>query len=101
MTEGINFKTGSALTALVKEESEKLREQGADVIIYVIHDGTTYSSLTVSEYYDISLSSGGYVDVVFGGHTHSYYIIKNDGCSTIEPIAVISYSFNNISSIMP
>lgn len=79
MTEGINFKTGSALTALVKSESEKLREQGADVIIYVIHDGTTYSDLTVSDYYDISLSSGGYVDVVFGGHTHSYYIIKDDG----------------------
>lgn len=74
MTEGINFKVGSALTSLVKAESTRLREEGADIIVYVIHDGTTYSSVNVSDYYDLSLSSGGYVDVVFGGHTHSYYI---------------------------
>ena len=73
MTKGINFKVGSALTELVKAESVKLREAGADVIIYLIHDGTTYSDLDESDYYDISLSSGGYVDIVFGGHTHSYY----------------------------
>lgn len=77
-TNGINFKVGSALTSLVKEESVRLREAGADAIIYLIHDGTTYSSLNISDYYDISLSSGGYVDLVFGGHTHSYYIIKED-----------------------
>lgn len=77
MTKGISFKTGSALTDLVKAESEKLRAEGADIIIYVIHDGTTYSSLNAREYYDESLSSGGYVDVVFGGHSHSYYIFKD------------------------
>ena len=74
MTEGINFKVGSALTALVKEESQKLREQGADIIVYLIHDGTTYSSVRVSDYYDETLSRDGYVDLVFGGHTHSYYL---------------------------
>ncbi|MBO5715744.1 MAG: 5'-nucleotidase C-terminal domain-containing protein [Clostridia bacterium] len=74
MTKGINFKVGSALTSLVKAESDKLREAGADIIVYLIHDGTTYSSINVNDYYDISLSSGGYVDIVFGGHTHSYYI---------------------------
>ena len=73
-TKGINFKVGSALTNLVKAESEKLRSEGADIIVYLIHDGTTYSSINVNDYYDTSLSSGGYVDVVFGGHTHSYYI---------------------------
>ena len=73
-TTGINFKVGSALTSLVKAESTKLREEGADIIVYLIHDGTTYSDMDISDYYDISLSSGGYVDVVFGGHTHSYYI---------------------------
>ena len=73
-TTGINFKVGSALTALVKAESDKLREEGADIIVYLIHDGTTYSDMDISDYYDISLSSGGYVDLVFGGHTHSYYI---------------------------
>lgn len=73
-TQGINFKVGSALTSLVKAESVKLREAGADIIIYLIHDGTTYSDMNISDYYDVSLSSGGYVDLVFGGHTHSYYI---------------------------
>ncbi len=77
MTEGIHFKVGSALTTLVKAESQKLRENGADIIVYLIHDGTTYSNKDVSDYYDISLSSGGYVDIVFGGHTHSYYIITD------------------------
>lgn len=73
-TQGINFKVGSALTTLVKAESVKLREAGADIIVYLIHDGTTYSDMNISDYYDVSLSSGGYVDLVFGGHTHSYYI---------------------------
>lgn len=77
MTEGIHFKTGGELTSLVKAESEKLREAGADVIVYLIHDGTTYSNIDVTDYYDLSLSSGGYVDVVFGGHTHSYYITRD------------------------
>lgn len=76
-TVGINFKTGSALTNLVKAESERLRAEGADIIVYLIHDGTTYSALNVADYYDVSLSSGGYVDVVFGGHTHSYYIFTD------------------------
>ena len=77
MTKGVNFKTGSALTSLVKAESQKLRADGADIIVYVIHDGTTYRNINVRDYYDISLSSGGYVDVVFGAHTHSYYITKD------------------------
>ena len=77
MTQGIHFKVGSALTNLVKEESERLRNAGADVIVYVIHDGTTYRNSNISEYYDLSLSSGGYVDLVFGGHTHSYYALTD------------------------
>ena len=72
-TQGIHFKVKNELTALVKAESTRLREEGADVIIYLIHDGTTYNSLNVGDYYDVSLSRDGYVDVVFGGHTHSYY----------------------------
>ena len=76
-TTGINFKVGSALTSLVKAESEKLREEGADIIVYLIHDGTEWNDVNISDYYDISLSSGGYVDLVFGGHTHSFYIEKD------------------------
>ena len=31
----------------------------------------------MSSYYDISLSSGGYVDIVFEGHTHQNYTLKD------------------------
>jgi len=74
----IYFKTGSQLTQLVKQESQNLRQQGADLIIYLLHDGNgTNSSGPVSNgqlssYYDISLSDG-YVDLVFEGHTHKGY----------------------------
>lgn len=63
--EDIYFKTGNELTNLVKAESVKLREQGADLIIYSLHsDGGDY---------DVSLSNG-YIDLVFEGHTHSSYV---------------------------
>lgn len=77
----IYFKTGSALTSLVKAEAQKLREQGADCILYSIHDGygssTTgnISDSAMSGYYDISLSS--YVDMVFEAHTHQRYVLKD------------------------
>lgn len=64
MSEGIEFKTGSALTSLVKAEANRLRAEGADLIVYSLHDGTSG--------YDTSLSNG-YVDLVFEGHTHSAY----------------------------
>ena len=63
--EDVYFLVGDDLTELVKAESTKLREYGADVIVYVLHDsGSSYGS-----YYDTTLSKG-YVDVVFEGHTH-------------------------------
>ena len=62
--EGIEFKVGSALTALVKAESVKLREAGADIIVFSLHDD--YAE------YDEALSDG-YVDIVFEGHSHSSY----------------------------
>lgn len=81
---GIYFKTGDDLTALVKAESEKLRAEGADIIIYSLHDGGQdyqmsggkVSDATLSAYYDISLSDG-YVDLVFEGHTHDAYVAKD------------------------
>ena len=83
--EDVYFKTGSQLTALVKDESEKLKEQGADFIVYLLHDGLgsssgdyikDVSSSSLSSYYDASLSNG-YVDLVFEGHTHQGYILKD------------------------
>ena len=81
---GFYFKTGSELTALVKAESERLRAQGADCIIYSLHDGYGSSSSSVSSisdsklssYYDVSLSNG-YVDLVFEGHSHQNYVLKD------------------------
>lgn len=64
--EDVYFKTGDQLTELVKAESTRLREKGADVIVYSLHDsGNSYA-----EYYDTALSNG-YVDLVFEGHSHS------------------------------
>ncbi len=77
--EDIYFKTGSELTALVKEESNRLQEAGADFIVYSIHDGHGSSGANfltdnkLASYYDPSLSDG-YVDLVFEGHSHQRYV---------------------------
>ena len=81
-TKGIYFKTGTELTNLVQQESDKLRAQGADLIVYMIHDGFgqskdgTISSANLSSYYNISLSEG-YVDLVFEGHSHQRYVLRD------------------------
>ncbi len=84
--EGLYFKTGSELSALVKAESERLRAAGADLIVYSIHDGNGNSSdrnpqsvgqSEMASYYDASLSNG-YVDLVFEGHTHQSYVMKDN-----------------------
>ena len=77
----VEFKVGGQLTALVKAESKRLKEQGADLIVYSLHDGydkanssaSAISSSKLGSYYDAGLSSE-YVDVVFEGHTHQKYI---------------------------
>lgn len=85
MVEDVFFKTGDELTALVKEESEKLRGEGADIVIYSLHDGYGKSidvegvmvrDDQISSYYDISLSDG-YVDLVFEGHSHMNYVLED------------------------
>ena len=79
-TKEIYFKTGQELTDLVKAEALSLRQRGADFVVYSLHDGyggkdygNTVSDHMISGYYDTSLSNG-YVDVVFEGHTHKYYV---------------------------
>lgn len=86
-SQGLAFATGRELTNLVKSESTRLREEGCDFIVYSIHDGyesngsaTKVQTVTGSElsaYYDTSLSNG-YVDLVFEGHTHKNYILKDE-----------------------
>jgi 2',3'-cyclic-nucleotide 2'-phosphodiesterase (5'-nucleotidase family) len=82
MSGGFFFKTGRELTELVKAEAQKLREAGADFIIYSIHDGYgssnsgSISDSALSSYYDPILSEG-YVDIVFEGHTHQTYVLRD------------------------
>lgn len=82
----VYFKTGSELTRLVKNESTKLREQGAEYIVLLLHDGfeqsksnstTMVTGKDIKYYYDVELSNG-YVDLVFEGHTHQRYILKDE-----------------------
>ena len=63
----IYFKTGSELRELVKAESIRLREEGADFIVYSTHEGYHYDSVL----------SNGYVDLIFEGHTHQDYVSKD------------------------
>lgn len=85
MTSDIYFKTGKELTELVKNESIKLRAQGAQIIIYSLHDGYDRSSSgkgmiadnQLEGYYDSVLSSGDYVDIVFEAHSHQNYVLKD------------------------
>lgn len=79
-TKEIYFVTGDELTSLVMAESDRLRQAGADLIIYSIHDGyggTNYDDTAtegmLAGYYDVSLSDG-YVDLVFEAHTHKFYV---------------------------
>ena len=80
----VYFKTGSALTTLIKNEANKLRSEGVDYIVYSLHGGHNSSSTgtgnitdnQLSSYYDIALSKG-YVDLVFEGHTHRNYTLKD------------------------
>lgn len=86
MVEDVYFKTGSELTALVKEESRRLRAEGVQIIVYSLHDGfengsynnKTVADYKISSYYDPTLSSGGFVDLVFEGHTHQQYVMKDN-----------------------
>lgn len=82
MTSGIYFKTGKELSALIKAESERLREdEDVDFVVLSLHDGNEsgtssekfINASSLSGYYDATLSNG-YVDVVFEGHTHKSYI---------------------------
>ncbi len=83
--EDVYFKTDAELTSLVKAESNALRARGADFIVYSLHDGygsstnntkTDVSDGQIRSYYDISLSDG-YVDLVFEGHSHQRYVLRD------------------------
>ena len=80
----VEFKVRDELTALVKAESERLKGEGCDFIVYSIHDGygngtsgvTDVSDSQLASYYDVALSDG-YVDLVFESHSHQDYILRD------------------------
>ena len=85
VSSGFYFKTGSALTSLIKAESNRLRdEEGVDFVVLSLHDGydknknspSSISNSDLRDYYDIALSDG-YVDVVFEAHTHKSYMLTD------------------------
>ena len=109
-TQDIYFKTGSDLTALVKAEAEKLRDEGVDYIVYSIHDGfesnknSEYfaSDNDIRSYYQPELSDG-YVDLVFEGHTHKQYVlIDQDGVYHMQNgdkgISHVEIRFNTVTT---
>lgn len=84
----VYFKVGGELTSLVKAEAEALRSQGADYIVYSLHDGGSRirngSTLSALDWYDTSLSNG-YVNLVFEGHSHqSYTYYDNYGVNHVQ-----------------
>ena len=77
MSQDIYFATGDELTNLVKAESTRLiEEENCDFIVYSIHGSGRYDD---EDSYDETLSTLGYVDVVFEGHTHSQYDYQDTG----------------------
>ncbi|MBE6633588.1 MAG: bifunctional metallophosphatase/5'-nucleotidase [Ruminococcaceae bacterium] len=117
-TGNISFVVGDALTELVKEEATRLRADGVDYIIYSIHDGydKTYNNTVTSvygnqiaSYYSVELSRGGYVDLVFEGHTHQRYVLvdpdgvyhlQNGGDNKGISHAEVAYNVANNSSLV-
>ncbi len=82
---GVYFKVDSELTALIETESRRLRqEEGVDFVILSLHDGAEQNSTSekvitsqkLQNYYEPTLSSG-VVDLVFEGHTHKNYVLKD------------------------
>ena len=70
VSDGFYFKTDDALAALVKAESDRLRAEGVDFIVYSIHDDETAFQ---------SVLADGYVDLVFEAHTHQSYVNIDGG----------------------
>ena len=85
-TREVYFKTGPELTELVKAEAQNLRSQGADFIVYAVHDGAAVTTddtkaqpvddQTLQSYYDTELSNG-FVDLVFEADTHYRYVLQD------------------------
>ncbi len=113
-TAGMSFATGDELTSLVKEEAGRLRSEGCDLIVYSIHDGyesgnssiEDVSDSRISSYYDTVLSDG-YVDLVFEGHTHQRYVLRDrygvyhlQGGGENKALCTVSVAYNLATDVL-
>ncbi len=72
--DGLQFIVGNQLTALVQAEAKRLRTvEGCDIIVYSVHDSVNGYDEELSN----KNSGKGYVDMVFEGHSHSYYSTRD------------------------
>ncbi|MBR3864484.1 MAG: bifunctional metallophosphatase/5'-nucleotidase [Clostridia bacterium] len=74
--QGMKILTGSELTEQIIQDSQTLKDMGADFIILSLHDGaenTPKNNVVTLPYYDISSLSRTYVNLVLEGHTHRGY----------------------------
>ena len=78
--DGLSFST-SNLSKLIQAEAQRLRqEEECDFIVLSVHGGLAESGTKnyygSFDYYDVSLSDGD-VDLVFEGHSHYKYVLKD------------------------
>ena len=80
-------------TNLVKDESQRLKNLGADLIVLVNHNGTVESGVMP------------YVDAVFNGHTHRREVIHIDGKPVYQGLAYgqaishVRFAFNTANMV--
>lgn len=68
-TEGLRFHNE---VETIRKESKLLKDQGVDIIIVLSHCG-------LLEDYKIAREAAPYVDVIVGGHSHSFmYTVRDD-----------------------
>jgi 2',3'-cyclic-nucleotide 2'-phosphodiesterase (5'-nucleotidase family) len=80
-------------TNLVKDESQRLKNLGADLIVLVNHNGTVESEVMP------------YIDAVFNGHTHRREVFHIDGKPVYQGLAYgqaishVRFAFNTVNMI--
>ena len=96
----VRFAQGNELSTLVKNESTRLRnEEDCDFIVYSVHDGDDCKDNIPAIYddYDLTLSSGHYVDIVFEGHSHKDYRLKDEAGVWHIQGAAYNQTFNHVA----
>lgn len=80
-TDGLKFKDE---VHAVRDQATKLRQKGVNIIIVLSHCGLDRDR-------EIALEAGDFVDVIVGGHSHSFLYSSSDGNSPGNDIPVGTY----------